>query len=54
MLAIERFAVEFLRVKDDRLLGGFTVAQAVSLVVLVVLVGTIWALRRGRAASAAA
>ena len=30
LLAIERFLVEFLRAKDDRLLGGFTVAQAIS------------------------
>ncbi|HEY0783099.1 MAG TPA: prolipoprotein diacylglyceryl transferase, partial [Thermoanaerobaculia bacterium] len=31
LLAIERFAVEFLRAKDDRFLGDFTVAQAISL-----------------------
>lgn len=38
---IERFLVEFLRAKDDRLLGPFTVAQATS--VLVVIVGVmIW------------
>jgi phosphatidylglycerol---prolipoprotein diacylglyceryl transferase len=47
MLAIERFAVEFLRAKDDRMLGTFTVAQAVSLVVLVV-VALVWT-RRPRA-----
>jgi phosphatidylglycerol:prolipoprotein diacylglycerol transferase len=33
----ERFLVEFVRAKDDRLLGAFTVAQAMS--VLLVLVG---------------
>lgn len=32
----ERFLVEFIRAKDDRLLGGFTVAQATSLAAMVV------------------
>jgi len=50
MMAIERFAVEFLRVKDDRILGAFTVAQAVSVVVLVV-VALVWT-RRPRARAA--
>jgi prolipoprotein diacylglyceryltransferase len=53
LLAVERFAIEFFRAKDDRFVHGLTVAQLISLV-LVVLIGTIWALRRGRAASAAA
>lgn len=35
----ERFAVEFLRVKDDRVLGAFTVAQATS--VAAVLLGIV-------------
>jgi phosphatidylglycerol:prolipoprotein diacylglycerol transferase len=47
MLAVERFAVEFLRAKDDRMLAGFTVAQAVSLTVLAA-VALVWA-RRPRA-----
>jgi phosphatidylglycerol:prolipoprotein diacylglycerol transferase len=51
LLAAERFAIEFLRAKDDRLLGGFTVAQAVSLAV-VVIVSVVWA-RRPRARGAA-
>jgi phosphatidylglycerol:prolipoprotein diacylglycerol transferase len=34
LLALERFLVEFLRAKDDRLLGFFTVAQLISLAVL--------------------
>jgi len=38
LLAIERFAVEFLRAKDDRFLGPFTLAQAISIAVIVVLV----------------
>jgi phosphatidylglycerol:prolipoprotein diacylglycerol transferase len=47
LLAIERFGVEFLRAKDDRFLGDFTVAQAISLLVLAVCAGLAWArLRR--------
>lgn len=37
MLGIERFLVEFVRAKDDRFLAGFTVAQLIS--VLLVLAG---------------
>jgi len=37
LLAIERFLVEFLRAKDDRFLGGFTMAQGLSLGVLAVV-----------------
>jgi phosphatidylglycerol:prolipoprotein diacylglycerol transferase len=33
---LERFLVEFLRAKDDRFLGGFTVAQATSVGLVVV------------------
>jgi phosphatidylglycerol:prolipoprotein diacylglycerol transferase len=36
---LERFLVEFLRAKDDRLLGPFTLAQATS--VLLVVAGVI-------------
>lgn len=36
-LASERFLVEFLRAKDDRLLGVFTVAQAISAGVILLL-----------------
>jgi phosphatidylglycerol---prolipoprotein diacylglyceryl transferase len=35
LLAVERFAVEFLRAKDDRFFGHFTLAQLLSLAVLV-------------------
>ncbi len=52
LLALERFAVEFLRAKDDRLLGQFTVAQAISVGVLL-LVAALAILRRGGAAAAA-
>jgi prolipoprotein diacylglyceryltransferase len=36
MLALERFLVEFLRAKDDRFFGDFTLAQAISVLVLLV------------------
>lgn len=32
----ERFAIEFLRLKDDRFLGGFTLAQLTSVVLVVI------------------
>ncbi len=38
LLALERFLVEFLRAKDDRFLGALTLAQAISLAVMVVAV----------------
>ena len=34
LLAVERFGVEFLRLKDDRFLAGFTVAQLISIALL--------------------
>jgi phosphatidylglycerol:prolipoprotein diacylglycerol transferase len=37
LLAVERFLVEILRVKDDRFLGPFTLAQAISVLVLAAL-----------------
>jgi phosphatidylglycerol:prolipoprotein diacylglycerol transferase len=43
MLGIERFLVEFVRAKDDRFLGPFTVAQLIS--VLMVIAGAIWCVR---------
>jgi phosphatidylglycerol:prolipoprotein diacylglycerol transferase len=45
LLAVERFLVEILRAKDDRFLGPFTLAQAISVLVLV-LVAVIWLARR--------
>lgn len=47
MLGIERFLVEIVRAKDDRFFGMFTVAQLIS--VLLVIAGSIlaaWAVRR--------
>jgi phosphatidylglycerol:prolipoprotein diacylglycerol transferase len=43
LLALERFLVEFLRAKDDRFFGDFTLAQLISLVVLVAAAGLAWA-----------
>lgn len=50
LLATERFFVEFIRVKDDRFFGDFTVAQLIS--VVIVLVGGVVAWRQRRAAAA--
>ena len=49
LLAVERFLVEILRAKDDRFFGPFTLAQVISVAVLV-LIGIIAWLRRGRLA----
>lgn len=35
LLGIERFLIEFVRAKDDRFLGPFTIAQAISAVLIV-------------------
>ena len=48
LLAVERFAVEFLRAKDDRFFGTFTLAQLISLVVVALALWG-WAARRERA-----
>ena len=51
MLGIERFLVEFLRAKDDRFFGPFTVAQIIS--IILVIAGTaLLATRRRKAAAA--
>ncbi len=41
LLTLERFLVEFLRAKDDRLLAGYTLAQLISLLLLTIL-GVAW------------
>lgn len=53
LLALERFLVEFLRAKDDRFLGGFTVAQAVSALLLVTFATLVVRSRRRTRGSAA-
>lgn len=44
MLGIERFLVEMVRAKDDRFLGPFTIAQLIS--VLLIVAGTVFATRK--------
>jgi phosphatidylglycerol:prolipoprotein diacylglycerol transferase len=52
LLGIERFLVEFVRAKDDRFLGPFTVAQLIS--VLLVIAGIVfWSRRSARVVEAA-
>jgi phosphatidylglycerol:prolipoprotein diacylglycerol transferase len=47
LAGVERLIIEVLRAKDDRFLGPFTVAQAISLgSVAAGIVGSAWALRR--------
>jgi phosphatidylglycerol:prolipoprotein diacylglycerol transferase len=50
LLALERFGIELLRVKDDRFFGPFTLAQVISVVVLGVAVALALRRRRGSAA----
>ena len=52
-LALERFAIEFLRAKDDRFFGTFTLALLISLVVLIAALWTWAALRRSPRSSTA-
>lgn len=47
LAGVERFMVEFLRAKDDRLLWGVTTAQAVALALIGVGVVVLWKLRKG-------
>ncbi len=44
-LAVERFLVEIVRAKDDRFIAGLTLAQAISLAILLV-VAALWTARR--------
>jgi phosphatidylglycerol:prolipoprotein diacylglycerol transferase len=45
MLSVERLLVETIRAKDDRFFGVFTMAQLISLLILLVL-GALWLRRR--------
>lgn len=47
LLGIERFLVEFVRAKDDRFFGAFTVAQLIS--VILVVVGVVFVVRAKQA-----
>lgn len=46
LLSLERFLVELLRAKDDRFFGDFTLAQLISVLLLVVAAGLAWSRRR--------
>lgn len=46
LLALERFGVEFLRLKDDRFVAGFTLAQVISVALLLFFAFLAWR-RRG-------
>jgi phosphatidylglycerol:prolipoprotein diacylglycerol transferase len=50
LLAVERLVVEFFRAKDDRFFGPLTLAQVISLALLL-LVGALWLVWRRRAAA---
>ncbi|HEX5759853.1 MAG TPA: hypothetical protein VF121_11710 [Thermoanaerobaculia bacterium] len=53
LLAVERFAIEFLRAKDDRFFGELTLAQAISAAVLLVVAVLAWRWRGAARAAAA-
>jgi phosphatidylglycerol:prolipoprotein diacylglycerol transferase len=46
LLAVERFLIEILRAKDDRFLGGFTLAQGISVLILLIVGTVAWSRRR--------
>ncbi len=53
LLAVERLLVEFLRAKDDRFFGVLTLAQVISIVLILLFAGIAW-YRRGRLQARAA
>lgn len=55
LLTVERFGIEFLRAKDDRIFGDFTLAQGISLLMLIFFgVLAIYRMRRERRVAAQA
>lgn len=54
LLGIERFFVEFLRAKDDRFFGDFTLAQLISIVIIVIGVVLLLVRERARVSEAEA
>jgi phosphatidylglycerol:prolipoprotein diacylglycerol transferase len=49
LLALERFAIEFLRAKDDRFFGPLTLAQVISLAIVVAVALVAWRRRSNEA-----
>ena len=49
LMGIERFLVEIVRAKDDRFLGPFTIAQLIS--VIIILIGIVMLARRDAGAA---
>ena len=49
LAGVERFIVEIFRAKDDRLLGAFSVAQLISVLLIAIAVAFSYALRRSTA-----
>ncbi|HEX4960038.1 MAG TPA: prolipoprotein diacylglyceryl transferase [Thermoanaerobaculia bacterium] len=47
LLAVERFLIEILRAKDDRFFGNFTLAQVISVAIVIVVALVAWFRRRG-------
>jgi phosphatidylglycerol:prolipoprotein diacylglycerol transferase len=43
LAGLERFGIEFLRAKDDRLLGALTLAQGTSVLLVIVGAAILWA-----------
>lgn len=54
LVGVERFLVEFIRAKDDRLLGTFTIAQLASVIVFAIGVSLLMWWRRSGGATVAA
>ena len=54
LVGVERFLVEFVRAKDDRLLGSFTLAQLASVIVFIVGVSLLMWWRRSTGVTVAA
>ncbi|MBW8874234.1 MAG: prolipoprotein diacylglyceryl transferase [Acidobacteria bacterium] len=46
LLAVERFLIEILRAKDDRFFGGFTLAQVISVAILLLVAVVAWVRRQ--------
>ena len=55
LLAVERFLIELIRAKDDRIFyDTFTVAQLISVLILIALAAVAWRRRQGKKAARSA